>query len=81
MREDSSSRQWRRFSPAEAGTSPPLLFTYSLPRALLRRRCYVATEPSLRQAMALGMERVRLYGLPIRPAFARALPPQGVLRK
>ncbi|KAI7838470.1 hypothetical protein COHA_007733 [Chlorella ohadii] len=46
-------------------------------------RCYVATEASLNQALRLGLKReqLRLYGLPIRPAFGRAFPAKPKLRK
>ena len=43
----------------------------------------MATEPSLQQALRLGMARsqMRLFGLPIRPAFGRTFPAQSKLRK
>jgi len=43
----------------------------------------VATEASLNQALRLGLKReqLRLYGLPIRPAFGRAFPAKPKLRK
>jgi 1,2-diacylglycerol 3-beta-galactosyltransferase len=45
-------------------------------------RCYVATEETRAQALALGLAeaQVRLFGLPIRPAFARRFPPKRRLR-
>ncbi|KAL4447742.1 hypothetical protein ABPG75_004961 [Micractinium tetrahymenae] len=46
-------------------------------------RCYVATEASLKQALGLGLrhDQLRLYGLPIRPAFGRSFPAKAKLRK
>jgi len=46
-------------------------------------RCYVATEETKRQALSLGLkeEQLRLYGLPIRPAFSRRFPSKRRLRK
>ncbi len=43
----------------------------------------MATEASLNQALRLGLKReqLRLYGLPIRPAFGRAFPAKPKLRK
>lgn len=45
--------------------------------------CYVATEETRGQALRLGLapEQVRLYGLPIRPAFGRKFPAKRRLRK
>ena len=46
-------------------------------------RCYVATEESKNQALKLGMseEKLRVYGLPIRPAFSHGLPSKKCLKK
>ncbi len=46
-------------------------------------RCFVATEESKQQALRLGMpeEKLRVYGLPIRPAFSHGLPPKATLKK
>ncbi|KAL6770016.1 MGD1 [Auxenochlorella protothecoides x Auxenochlorella symbiontica] len=46
-------------------------------------RCFVATEASKRQALDMGLkeDQIRLYGLPIRPAFSRKYPPKEKLRK
>ena len=46
-------------------------------------RCFVATEESKQQALRLGMpeEKLRVYGLPIRPAFSHGLPPKSTLKK
>lgn len=46
-------------------------------------RCYVATEETKKQALSLGLEeeQIRLYGLPIRPAFGRRFPAKKRLRK
>jgi len=50
------------------------------PQAIL---CYVPSEESYRLALQAGLpaERLRLYGLPIRPAFAKEPPPRAVLRQ
>lgn len=44
--------------------------------------CYVASEAAEAQARAAGVrpERIHAFGLPVRPAFARAYPPQPALR-
>ena len=46
-------------------------------------RCFVATEESKKQALKLGMpeDKLRVYGLPIRPAFSQGLPRAKALRK
>jgi 1,2-diacylglycerol 3-beta-galactosyltransferase len=46
-------------------------------------RCYVATEASRQQALRLGLQphQLRLFGLPIRPAFGRTFPAKAKLRK
>lgn len=46
-------------------------------------RCFVATDESKQQALRLGMpeEKLRVYGLPIRPAFSHGLPPRSTLKK
>ena len=46
-------------------------------------RCYVATEESKRQALNLGMDKdkLRVYGLPIRPAFSHGMPSKKSLKK
>lgn len=46
-------------------------------------RCYVATPESERQALSLGLkpEQLRLFGLPIRPAFSRSYPSKKRLRR
>jgi 1,2-diacylglycerol 3-beta-galactosyltransferase len=46
-------------------------------------RCFVATEESKQQALRLGMDgnKLRVYGLPIRPAFSHGLPPKATLKK
>lgn len=46
-------------------------------------RCYVATEASRQQALRLGLlpRQIRMYGLPIRPAFSKRYPPKRQLRK
>jgi 1,2-diacylglycerol 3-beta-galactosyltransferase len=47
------------------------------------QRCYVASEAAYRHGMEAGLppERLRMYGLPVRPAFAQPLPPQPILRQ
>jgi 1,2-diacylglycerol 3-beta-galactosyltransferase len=46
-------------------------------------RCFVATEESKQQALRLGMDedKLRVYGLPIRPAFSHGLPRKATLKK
>ena len=46
-------------------------------------RCYVATEETKKQALSLGLgeDQIRLYGLPIRPAFGRKFPAKKRVRK
>ena len=43
----------------------------------------MATEESRRQALGLGLrpDQLRVYGLPIRPAFSRSYPSKPKLRK
>lgn len=45
-------------------------------------RCYVATDASKEQALELGLQsdQLRVYGLPIRPAFSRRFPAKRRLR-
>lgn len=44
--------------------------------------CYVASDAAYAQACAAGLppERIHAFGLPVRPAFARAYPPKEELR-
>ena len=60
---------------------PPLTPTHALHTTTTR--CYVATEESRRQALGLGLrpDQLRVYGLPIRPAFSRSYPSKPKLRK
>lgn len=46
-------------------------------------RCFVASEPAYQLGLAAGLTetQLRLYGLPVRPAFTQPLPPQPVLRQ
>lgn len=46
-------------------------------------RCYVATEATRQQALSLGLhsKQIRLFGLPIRPAFHKRFARKTVLRK
>lgn len=46
-------------------------------------RCYVATEESRRQALGIGLvpDQLRMFGLPIRPAFGRNFASKKKLRK
>jgi 1,2-diacylglycerol 3-beta-galactosyltransferase len=46
-------------------------------------RCYIATAESERQALSLGLrqDQLRLYGLPIRPNFAKKFPSKKSLRR
>jgi 1,2-diacylglycerol 3-beta-galactosyltransferase len=47
------------------------------------QRCFVASEAAYQHALEAGLppERLRLYGLPVRPAFAQPLPLQPILRQ
>jgi 1,2-diacylglycerol 3-beta-galactosyltransferase len=46
-------------------------------------RCYVATEETRHQALSMGLQQdqIRVYGLPIRPAFAQKTAPKRTLRR
>ena len=46
-------------------------------------RCYVATEETKQQALNLGLaeEQLRVFGLPIRPAFGRRFPAKKKMKK
>ena len=71
-----------RFTPPCPCVPPPLTHTHThTPPPLLR--CYVATDASLQQALRLGLAagQMRMYGLPIRPAFGRSFPAKNKLRK
>lgn len=71
-------RRFRMLLVARASHIPACLLVWC-PRC----RCYVATDASLNQALSLGLQRdqLRLYGLPIRPAFGRSFPAKAKLRK
>lgn len=47
------------------------------------QRCYVASQAAYQHAIEAGLsqKRLRMYGLPVRPAFAQPLPAQPLLRQ